>query len=137
MFQLQTSDFNEKKRFVWIFSFLADLLFTFISFYVLLLSSSSTSFAIFLVSDMHSLEIRKCIKEKGAGRMLANFSGFPFGLGRKESGKKIKQNKNYCFLYRITKSVTLTPNGGCVLRGVHNKLFSNSLTPTGCATIQF
>ena len=71
--------------------------------------------------------------------MLANFSGFPFGLGKKREWKK-NRKQNYCFLNRIAKSVTLTPSAGCVCEGgglLENKLFSNSLMPTGCPTIQF
>lgn len=45
--------------------------------------------------------------------MLANFSGFPFGLGKKREWKKTRR-QNYCILNRIAKSVTLTPSAGGV-----------------------
>lgn len=82
---------------------------------------------------MHSLEIRKCVEEKAAGRKLANFSGFPFGLGKKREWEK----KNTVFCIGLQNPSLWHQMGGPLLGQLHNKLFSNSLTSTGCPTIQF
>lgn len=124
----------EKKSFVWIFSLFSIFVIQFysiLSIIIILLLIIIICFLFVLVPDMHSLEIRKCHLEKAAGRMLANFSGFPFGLWKE------KKKKNYCFLstYKIFHSDTKCV---CALGGghSHNKLFSNYLViPTGCPAV--
>lgn len=79
-----------EKKAVWIFSLFSIFVIQFysiLSIIIILLLIIIICFLFVLVPDMHSLEIRKCHLEKAAGRMLANFSGFPFGLWKKKKKK--------------------------------------------------
>ena len=110
-FQCQTSDFYEKEFCLDIQPFSRFVIqFYFIYCYYLPPQHHFLSF-LFLTCTAYKSEnvLRKKLQAEYKLISLASFLVWE----RKESGKK-----KYCFLYRITKSITLTPNGGASVGAV-------------------